>query len=174
MNYVEELYNESTEEIQKSNNTIVVHIIGEVKNKGVVILKEGDRIVDAIEAAGGETENADLNKLNLAYILQDGEKLYVPSIYEEDNEQEYITKESGENTIIKGDGNMEQEKGKMININTGDIEDLTTLPGIGESTAKKIITYREENGKFEKIEDIKNVPGIGNAKFENIKNQIIV
>ena len=174
MNYVEDLYNESTEEIQKSNNTIVVHIIGEVKNKGVVILKEGDRIVDAIEAAGGETENADLNKLNLAYILQDGEKLYVPSIYEEDNEQEYITKESGENTIIKGDGNMEQEKGKMININTGDIEDLTTLPGIGESTAKKIITYREENGKFEKIEDIKNVPGIGNAKFENIKNQIIV
>lgn len=161
------------EEEDDGENTILVHITGSVKSNGIVILKEGARIIDAIEAAGGETEDADVNKLNLAYELQDGEKLYIPSINDAEN-LEYITKESGDNVIVEGSGNMVSNKEEIININTANKDELTKLPGIGESTANKIITYREENGKFKDIEEIKNVPGIGNAKFESIKDSITV
>lgn len=141
---------------------ITVHITGAINNPGVVVLEEGARIVDALEAAGGETEEADVNRLNLAYVLEDGEKLYIPSKNEE--EQEYIT---------QGKDNMSEGQSK-ININSAQIEELITLPGVGEATANKIIEYRKENGKFQKIEDLKNVPGIGDSKFENIKMLIKV
>lgn len=165
---------ENIEELDDSNNEILVHVTGAVKDRGIVILKEGDRIIDAIEAAGGETEEADLNKLNLAYVLQDGDKLYVPSLNEEDENKEYINAESGDNVIIEGAGKTMENENKMININKASKEQLMTLQGIGESTANKIIAYREENGKFNSIEDIKKVPGIGDAKFENIKDSITV
>lgn len=141
---------------------ITVHITGAINNPGVVVLEEGARIVDALEAAGGETEEADVNRLNLAYVLEDGEKLYIPSKNEE--EQEYIT---------QGKDNMSEGQSK-ININSAQIEELITLPGVGEATANKIIEYRKENGKFQKIEDLKNVPGIGDSKYENIKTMIRV
>ena len=141
---------------------ITVHITGAINNPGVIILEEGARIVDALEAAGGETEEADVNRLNLAYVLEDGEKLYIPSKNEE--EQEYIT---------QGKDNMSEGQSK-ININSAQIEELITLPGVGEATANKIIEYRKENGKFQKIEDLKNVPGIGDSKYENIKTMIRV
>lgn len=139
---------------------ITVHITGAINNPGVIIIEEGARIVDALEAAGGETEEADVNRLNLAYVLEDGEKLYIPSKNEE--EQEYIT---------QGKDNMSEGQSK-ININSAQIEELITLPGVGEATANKIIEYRKENGKFQKIEDLKNVPGIGDSKYENIKTMI--
>lgn len=141
---------------------ITVHITGAINNPGVIIIEEGARIVDALEAAGGETEEADVNRLNLAYVLEDGEKLYIPSKNEE--EQEYIT---------QGKDNMSEGQSK-ININSAQIEELITLPGVGETTANKIIEYRKENGKFQKIEDLKNVPGIGDSKYENIKTMIRV
>lgn len=141
---------------------ITVHITGAINNPGVIIIEEGARIVDALEAAGGETEEADVNRLNLAYVLEDGEKLYIPSKNEE--EQEYIT---------QGKDNMSEGQSK-ININVAQIGELITLPGVGEATANKIIEYRKENGKFQKIEDLKNVPGIGDSKFENIKMLIKV
>ena len=137
---------------------ITVHITGAINNPGVIILEEGARIVDAL----GETEEADVNRLNLAYVLEDGEKLYIPSKNEE--EQEYIT---------QGKDNMSEGQSK-ININSAQIEELITLPGVGEATANKIIEYRKENGKFQKIEDLKNVPGIGDSKYENIKMLIKV
>lgn len=139
-----------------------MHITGAINNPGVVVLEEGSRIVDALEAAGGETDEADVNRLNLAYVLEDGEKLYIPSKNEE--EQKYIT---------QGKDNMSEGQSK-ININSAQIEELITLPGVGEATANKIIEYRKENGKFQKIEDLKNVPGIGDSKFENIKMLIKV
>lgn len=159
INYYETEENMETKE--KNINQITIHITGEVNNPGIVILDEGARIVDALEAAGGETQNADINKLNLAYVLDDGEKLYIPGKNEE--EKEYIT---------RGNGN--QTETTKVNINTAQIEELSTLPGIGEATANKIIEYRKENGKFEKIEDIKNVPGIGDSKFQNIKEMLKV
>lgn len=159
INYYETEENLETKE--KNINQITIHITGEVNNPGIVILDEGARIVDALEAAGGETQNADINKLNLAYVLDDGEKLYIPGKNEE--EKEYIT---------RGNGN--QTETAKVNINTAQIEELSTLPGIGEATANKIIEYRKENGKFEKIEDIKNVSGIGDSKFQNIKEMLKV
>lgn len=127
----------------------------------MVVLQNGARIVDAIEAAGGETEEADLNKLNLAYILNDGEKIYVPN-KNDMNSEEILENQQGD------------DKQSSININTATVEELTELPGIGEATANKIIEYRKQNGKFETIEELKNVAGIGNSKFENIKDKIKV
>ena len=164
-------FNEDNEE--NKSNKILIHVTGAVKSQGIVILKENSRIMDAIEAAGGEREDADLEKLNLAYILQDGEKLYVPSKNEKEN-KEYVSTESGNNVIIEGANNEKETQNNMININTATKEQLITLDGVGEATANKIIKYREEKGKFGKIDDIKNVPGIGDAKFENIKDKISV
>lgn len=166
---------ENGETDNEEENKILIHITGSVKAEGVVILNSGDRIIDAIEAAGGEKEDADLSKLNLAYILQDGEKLYVPSINDTE-EKVYVTAENGENVITEGAGNTDKVDGKKetVNINTATKEELMTLPGVGESTAIKIIDYRKSNGKFQKIEDIKNVPGIGDSKFQNMKEKLSV
>lgn len=155
--------NETTDaENVTQEETITVHITGEIKYPGVVVLKNGDRIVDAIEAAGGETENADLDRLNLAYILNDGDKIYIPNKNEEGEKDNIITVEN----------EIGQEKKATININTATLEELIKLPGIGEATANKIIEYRKQNGKFQNIEELKNVPGIGNNKFETLKEMI--
>ena len=146
---------EKTED--EENEEITIHIIGEVKYPGIVILKSGQRIVDAIEAAGGETEEADLNKLNLAQLLNDGDKIYVPNKSDEIEDYKDTT-----------------GKSSTVNLNTATLEELTSLPGIGESTAQKIIDYRKQNGKFKTIEDLKNVSGIGESKFDNINDKITV
>ncbi len=164
---------EITNEIHEEEK-IAVHIIGEVKKEGIIYLEEGSRVADAIEKAGGETKEADLSKINLAYILQDGEKIYVPN--KNDELTEYITKENGNNLISEGNNTSNNLKGEndKVNINTATLNELDSLPGIGPSTAQKIIDYREENGNFKTIEDLQNVKGIGDAKFEEIKDKIIV
>ena len=179
------------EETQK----IVVHITGGVENPGVVELNEGSRIEDAIEASGGLTDEADISKVNLAYMLEDGVKIKIPIIkyiddyydeyndyneYEKDSrddedieeDEEIFKKENGEGIIENED--IKQKESKLININKATQEELQTLPGIGASIATKIVEYREQNGKFKYIEDLKNVSGIGENKFENIKNLITV
>lgn len=163
--------NEIEEENIDGEEEIVIHIIGAVNKEGIVKLKSGDRISDAIEKAGGATENADLSKINLAYIVEDGQKINIPNKDEENTNTEYITTDSG-NAIVENEQSSE-EIGK-VNINTATQTELETLPGIGPSTALKIIQYREENGKFDSIEDIKNVSGIGDVKYENIKDYINV
>lgn len=158
---------------ENTEDEILIHVTGCVKKQGIVILKENSRIIDAINAAEGETENADLNKVNLAYVLQDGDKLYIPS-KNEDNNEGYISSDSGNNIIVDEVSKTKPGGSDIVNINTDGKEKLQTLSGIGESTANKIIKYREENGKFKTIDDIKNVPGIGNAKFEKFKDNITV
>lgn len=147
---------------------IVVHITGEVENEGIIELEKGARISDAIEKAGGTTEEANIADVNLAYSLKDGQKIKIPNINEQD--EQIIKEEAGEDIIIEGD-NKKEEK---ININTANQTELETLSGIGPSTALKIINYKKEHGKFNNIEEIKNVPGIGESKFENIKEYICV
>lgn len=149
-------------------NTIKVYVTGEVKHQGVIELEEGARIEDAIIIAGGITELADLTQVNLAYCLEDEQKLYIPSINDK-NEIEYISEENGENVIENT-----KKKNDKVNINTSGVEELCTLSGVGESLAKKIIDYREENGKFKTIEDLKNVSGIGEKKYESLKEKITV
>jgi len=168
-NYNDNLINTNTNleneiEIEK----IKVYIIGQVNSSGVIKLEYGSRIEDAIILAGGPTEIADLSKVNLAYQIEDGQKIYIPSIY--DKNVEYVLDGSGEN-IIEGNNNS-QNTNKKININKSNVTELTSIPGIGESTAQKIIDYRNENGKFSSIEDLKNISGIGEKKFEKIKEYI--
>lgn len=164
---------EEPEELEKIKQQIMIHVTGAVKNAGVIVLDEGNRVLDAIEACGGESEDADLNKINLAYVLHDGDKLYIPST--NDNEEvEYISTESGDNVIEKGVGGIMEEQTNIVNINTATKEQLKALSGIGDSTAEKIIAYRNENGKFQTIEDLKKVPGIGDSKFNAIKDNIKV
>lgn len=150
------------EEIQE----IVIHITGQVVNQGIVKLKEGARVIDAIEAAGGTTKDADLSKINLAYMLEDGVKIYVPSIND--------TEESYAESNLSGMGNTSNNQTLRLNINTATVNDLQKLPGIGSSIASRIITYRNENGKFSSIDGLKNVSGIGESKFNNIKAYVYV
>lgn len=168
---LENLYEQNTVLQEDVKNAIVVHVIGEVVNSGVVELEVGARIIDAIEKCGGVTDEADLTKINLAYKVEDGQRICIPSINDEEfNEEEYITKGSGQTGIIENN----TEEGSAININIASQTELEQLSGIGPSTALKIIQYRDENGRFDDIEDIKNVPGIGDAKFESIKESICV
>lgn len=151
---------------------IYIHIIGEVQNPGIVVLDEGSRIIDAIEKAGGTTPNADVSKVNLAFILSDGQKVNIPNINDKMENFVYVTDNSGNNVIIET--SFSSSGGGKVNINTATQTELETLTGIGPSTAAKIIEYREENGNFKSIEDVKNVSGIGNAKYESIRESITV
>lgn len=161
----------NTKENEGSKELVIVHITGAVKTPGIVKLPEGARIEDAIDKAGGLTEDADISDVNLAYVLEDGIKIKIPTISEEKNE-EIIINSSGEGIVEKEISN--NFENKIININKANETDLQTLPGIGASLAGRIVEYRNSNGKFNEIEDIKNVSGIGDSKYENIKNLICV
>ena len=181
------------EKKELEESKIYVYITGEVNNPGVVILNEGSRIVDAINAAGGTTAKANISKVNLVYVLDDGMKVNIPNDNDLKNNSdfEYITMNSGdggrdeysdksaggENSSggglsVTGSGNYKNYS--IVNINTATQTELETLPGIGPSLALKIINYRKENGKFSSIEEIKNVSGIGESKFENLKSYITI
>ena len=172
------LENENKVEVESNNekdknkeNNMVVHISGAVLNEGVIELKEGSRITDAIEKAGGLKENACIKDINLAEILEDGIKINIPTIDEYNKSKENSGEEKSNNTFqtdnkttsMKNNINQSNNKftgqnnNKKVNINTATQSELETLPGIGLSTALKIINYRKENGKFKSIEDIKKV-----------------
>ena len=163
-------------ESPSNQNQIYIHIIGEVNNQGVIVLEKGQRIVDAIEKAGGITKKADLSKVNLAYVLSDGQKVRIPSVDDKEN-VEYVTQNSGNNTLIEsgnqGANNISLGGGK-VNINTATQTELETLTGIGPSLAARIIEYRGQNGKFKKVEELRNVKGIGQSKYDGIKEEVVV
>lgn len=174
-NNIEEEINFTSEEfienkVIEEEAEIIVHITGAVEKEGIVSLKEGDRIADAIKEAGGIKDNADLSTINLAYILEDGQKIYIPTKEEMEeikSNNELKNEESIQNGIVSG-----KEESSKVNINNADINELNTLPGIGSKTAEKIVEYRKEQGRFKGIEDIKNVKGIGEAKYNKIKEMI--
>ena len=181
---------ENEETTKEDTDKIIVHVSGAVNKEGIVELEENSRISDAIDKAEGLKENADTKNINLAFKLEDGMKIYIPTIGEsrEQNKQngqsqnqtlmdetsKYVTSSSGVVQEEQTNGQSEQKKNEKININTATQTQLETLPGIGPSTSLKIVNYREENGKFKNIEDIKEVSGIGDAKYENIKDLICV
>ena len=195
-----EAVNNSADENTEENNNIVggnsedniyIYVTGEVNNQGVVVLNEGSRIHDAINAAGGVTSNANISKMNLVFILEDGMKINIPSYNDLKNNPdfEYITMGSGDgdiNSWTATSGNSSNSNSstnsrssysaqvQMVNINTATQTELETLPGIGPSLALRIIHYRTENGKFSSIDEIKNVSGIGDSKFNDIKDYITV
>jgi len=145
-----------------------VHVAGAVVRPGVYDLDDDSRVADAVEAAGGFVVEADKNALNLAAFLEDGERLDIPFVagFVPDEEQGFVVITEGTPSPLASDD--------LININTASIEELDQLPGIGETTAIRIIDYRTINGPFATIEDIINVSGIGTATYEEIKDLITV
>ena len=154
----------TTEELPVQESKIKVYVTGEVMSPGVYELKADSRVEDAINIAGGLTENAVLKDVNLAYILEDATKIYIPN--KKDTDIEVISNNMSRNA--------EDSKNSKVNINKANASELEKVPGIGPSTAQKIIIYRNENGKFSSIDDIKNISGIGAKKFESIKDYISV
>ena len=174
--------NITANEIIEETEKIVIHITGEVKKKGIIYLDKGSRIADAIKAAGGATKNANLDQVNLAYVLEDGQKIYIPNKNEKLEVGAYIIVNSGNNVLIedgKNSGNTTTSNNTKgvngkVNINSANQTELETLPGIGPSLAQRIIEYRKSNGNFQNIEDIQNVKGIGDSKYSNIKENICI
>ena len=170
---------ENTENIEKATEEtktkIVVHISGAVNKEGIVELEENSRVADAINKAEGLKEKADMKNINLAYKLEDGMKIYIPTEGEEpeENQTNNIVVNSN-NQINQKENSKNIEKSTKININTATQIELENLPGIGAATAMKIIEYRKQNKKFNNIEEIKQVKGIGESKYSKIKDMICV
>lgn len=174
--------NEENEETEnkisdiKDKEKIIIYVAGAVKNEGIYKLDENSRIADCIEKAGGLTEDANIKDINLAYVLEDGMKVYIPNNSDsnevKDETGTYVSKENGNKDTNANSSKNTSTQSNKININTATQTELETLPGIGPSTATKIINYRKENGKFNNIEDIKKVSGIGDSKYEQIKDLI--
>ena len=153
---------EKTEESTTQEAVIFVDIKGEVKKPGVYQMKAGDRVKDAIDAAGGLTAEADSQKVNLAQRVEDQMVIVVPKIGEE-----------GDAAIPAGATSKEATKEGKVNINTATVEELKTLKGVGEKKAEAIIEYRKKNGSFKTKEDLMKVRGIGKKLFESFEERIV-
>lgn len=189
--------------VDASDESIVVYVCGAVNNSGVYELLADSRIADAVDAAGGFSDDADREYLNLAMVVSDGMKIKVPTVDEtkelsKSKEQSFAggnasPGDAGSNTddcfVVTGDGeavdtnqvtsenadsDASASDSSKVNINTATAQQLCTLSGIGQSRADAIIAYREEHGPFQTIEDIKKVSGIKDKVFEQIKDNITV
>jgi len=147
-----------SEEIVEEVKFIYIDLKGEIKNPGVYKIEDSSRLFQVISLAGGTTMDADVLAFNLSLRLRDEQVIYIPSVYDE---YPMITEinENAENGIV--------------NINTASLQELDTLPGIGPTTAQSIIDYRNENGSFSNIDDLISVPGVGEATLNEIRELII-
>lgn len=159
-----------------TDGIVYVDIGGAVKHPMLAELPSGSRVEDAIEAAGGLKKNADMTSVNRAQILTDGEKVYIPEEGEGTEGAGSGGSGSGSGSASAGGSGAEMVgiSGGRININTADVTLLQQLTGVGPVTAQKIVDYREQNGKFQSIEDLKNVSGIGEKTFEKMKDDITI
>ena len=146
---------------------VVVYVCGAVRRPGVVKLLAGARVADAIELAGGATPDAELGAVNLAAKVGDGQQIIVP-------ERGSGTAGTATAAATAGSPAAAAGQGGLVNINTASLEELDTLDGVGPSTAQKIIDYRTANGGFTSVEQIKEVPGIGDAKFAALQASITI
>lgn len=138
----------------EGDSQILVHISGEVKNPGVYELKDNDRLDDLVEISGGLTNNADIARVNLARVLEDGLKIHIPN-------KNNATEE-----------NQSSSRLTLTDFNQLSAKELEAIDGIGEVISKRIVDYREKNGSFNKVTDLLNVNGIGDSKLEQIKNDV--
>lgn len=169
MEYTETLEEDTTiiNEDSIDRNKIIVEIKGEVEKPDVYQLEEGSIIKDLIDMAGGVTEEADLSRINRAEELLNHELIIIGNINDE-TESSVVQN----NSTYSSNGNNSDKVSTLININTADLEQLKEITGIGNIKAQSIIDYREANGGFKSLEELKNVDGIGDKTFEKIKEQI--
>lgn len=163
---------ENNPAIQIEVPPLIIHIAGAVKNPGVYQLKSTDRIVDAVKIAGGAAEEANLDLINLASLLKDGQKIIVPYKTYSEAGEEIITNTS--NYVASEYSSSPVSTSAKININTANANMLQALPGIGPVLSERIIEYRNQNGLFGVIDDITDVSGIAEKKYEGIKDLICV
>lgn len=161
-----------------SSSKVTIDISGAVKHGGVYTLHTGARLADAIEAAGGLSQRAQIKAINRAQLLNDQDKLYIPfkgekvanQIASNPENTGSLSSSSSSNSPTSGSN----QSGEKINLNTASVSDLQKLSGVGEKRAEQIIAYREQNGGFKKIEDLMQVSGIGEKTFASLKDQLAV
>ncbi|MCS5507361.1 ComEA family DNA-binding protein [Curtobacterium flaccumfaciens] len=162
---------------------VVVHVLGAVRRSGVVELPASSRVGDALERAGGATDDADLDRLNLARVLTDGERLYVPRVGQQDVPEALGPMADGAAagpTAAAGAGSgggsagTGGEESAVVDLNTADQTALETLPGIGPGLAGRIIAWRDEHGRFTAVEDLLDVSGIGDVRFAELRDRVRV
>ncbi|MFP4015635.1 MAG: helix-hairpin-helix domain-containing protein [Halanaerobiales bacterium] len=156
----------------EEDTRIMVHVAGEVISPGVYQLSDDARVVNAVEAAGGATSLANLDSINLATSISDGQKIYIPSVIERINQ--INNNGNSNNDSIDTATNLAANSSGKININTASASRLQELSGIGPSKAESIIDYRESNGRFENVDELLHVSGIGERTLEKIRDDIIV
>ena len=146
---------------QEENSKVTVFVSGEVLNQRVVEIEKGKRLIDAVEICGGLTENADLNAVNLALVLEEEGHYIIPAI--------------GDTNVVNATNlNQMNSSSNLVNINSADIEILKTLPGVGDVLGQRILDKREELGKFTSIDQLNDVSGIGDKKFSDIKDKVTI
>ena len=158
---LDNLSNESTTYLENEDNIdyIYVHIDGAVNNPGIKKIIKGTRLFELIEYSSGEKEEADLSKVNLSTILKDEQKIFIP--FKDIYDFQLLDEQTKTKTF-------------SININKASVSDLIALPGVGEKVAQKIINYRNGQGYFNSIEELKNISGIGESKFNQIQEYITI
>lgn len=156
---------EGSEEANKVESIFIVDVKGEVVSPGVYEVKEGERIIDVIQLAGGLTTNADETRVNLAALLEDEMVVYIPKLGEDAEGQMFSVTNIG--------GGQSKDDGKVA-INRATSAELETLPGIGPAKAAAIISYREQHGPFKTVEDLLNISGIGPKSLEKIKDHVMI
>lgn len=161
------LITESPEMKETLKDLIYVYVCGQVRTPGVYSLDEGSRLFEAVDLAGGILPEGDLTRINLAAVLADGQKIYIPSAAEAETMQ--AAEEFSEEPEKVGDVSRQR-----VNINRASKETLMTLPGIGEAKADAILAYRQAEGDFESPEALMNVPGIKEGVFAKIKDRISI
>lgn len=153
-----ETLDSAEQDTEAVSRTITVYVTGAVNKPGVVTVAEGARAADAINVCGGVLPNVDKDSINMAQVLKDGQQLRVPE------------RKEGTSSGSRSSNNGSKEG--QININTADEKTLDELPGVGPTMAKRIVEYRETEGAFQSIEDIKKIKGIGEAKFNRMKDKL--
>lgn len=159
-----------TEEQNKQSvesTELIIHVCGEVQKPGVYKLLMGKRVIDAVEAAGGATTQGDLDKLNLATPLEDGQKIYLPAFANSNSYQPPTKTRHVQQKFVDNNS-------PLINLNLANQQELEFLPGIGPALAKRIVDYRSQQGSFASVEDLRKISGIGEKKFEQLKDLVTV
>lgn len=160
---------------------VTCDIAGAVKNEGVYTLKKGARLNELIEVAGGLASNAQLKHVNRALILKDQDKIHIPYRGEKIKNNQVVSSVNGNTDAAEASSAFtsnnsvnEQSTSVKVNLNTADTQELQKLNGIGQKKAELIVAYRQKNGQFKKIEDLKQISGIGDKTFEALKDQLAV